>query len=139
MGIALPLPPHPRAAVFLSFLQLFRFTTILYLWYPLSRPKVQKFLKCTTLSFGNSWICSCLSGIPGFASVFRSVLGYSVFYVMSMYCFLFHLVSKAIFKYACLCSIYSYSATCDFLQKNALLSIIRAHEAQDAGYVVKMF
>lgn len=29
---------------------------------------------------------------------------------------------------------YSYQATCDFLQKNNLLSIIRAHEAQDAGY-----
>ena len=27
----------------------------------------------------------------------------------------------------------SYQATCDFLQKNGLLSIIRAHEAQDAG------
>lgn len=29
---------------------------------------------------------------------------------------------------------YSYSACCDFLQQNNLLSIIRAHEAQDAGY-----
>jgi len=29
---------------------------------------------------------------------------------------------------------YSYSATCEFLQNNNLLSIIRAHEAQDAGY-----
>ncbi|EFN86105.1 Serine/threonine-protein phosphatase 2B catalytic subunit 2 [Harpegnathos saltator] len=29
---------------------------------------------------------------------------------------------------------YSYSACCDFLQNNNLLSIIRAHEAQDAGY-----
>eukprot|EP00092_Neocalanus_flemingeri_P016866 GFUD01018244.1.p1 GENE.GFUD01018244.1~~GFUD01018244.1.p1 ORF type:complete len:502 (-),score=123.37 GFUD01018244.1:241-1746(-) len=29
---------------------------------------------------------------------------------------------------------YSYAASCDFLQKNNLLSIIRAHEAQDAGY-----
>jgi len=29
---------------------------------------------------------------------------------------------------------YSYSACCDFLQNNQLLSIIRAHEAQDAGY-----
>ena len=28
---------------------------------------------------------------------------------------------------------FSYQATCDFLQKNNLLSIIRAHEAQDAG------
>lgn len=33
----------------------------------------------------------------------------------------------------CLYFIYSYQATCDFLQKNNLLSIIRAHEAQDAG------
>uniref|UniRef100_A0A673MVZ8 Serine/threonine-protein phosphatase n=1 Tax=Sinocyclocheilus rhinocerous TaxID=307959 RepID=A0A673MVZ8_9TELE len=29
---------------------------------------------------------------------------------------------------------YSYPAVCDFLQHNNLLSIIRAHEAQDAGY-----
>ncbi|CAG0914737.1 unnamed protein product [Notodromas monacha] len=29
---------------------------------------------------------------------------------------------------------YSYAAVCDFLQQNSLLSIIRAHEAQDAGY-----
>jgi len=29
---------------------------------------------------------------------------------------------------------YSYQASCDFLQRNNLLSIIRAHEAQDAGY-----
>ncbi|GFR61287.1 serine/threonine-protein phosphatase 2B catalytic subunit, partial [Elysia marginata] len=29
---------------------------------------------------------------------------------------------------------YSYAACCDFLQQNSLLSIIRAHEAQDAGY-----
>ncbi|KAG8040297.1 hypothetical protein G9C98_000868 [Cotesia typhae] len=29
---------------------------------------------------------------------------------------------------------YSYAACCDFLKKNDLLCIIRAHEAQDAGY-----
>jgi len=29
---------------------------------------------------------------------------------------------------------YSYAACCDFLQHNNLLSVIRAHEAQDAGY-----
>lgn len=29
---------------------------------------------------------------------------------------------------------YSYSACCEFLQQNNLLSIIRAHEAQDAGF-----
>lgn len=29
---------------------------------------------------------------------------------------------------------YSYAGCCDFLQRNNLLSIIRAHEAQDAGY-----
>lgn len=28
---------------------------------------------------------------------------------------------------------YSYPAVCDFLQHNNLLSVIRAHEAQDAG------
>jgi diadenosine tetraphosphatase ApaH/serine/threonine PP2A family protein phosphatase len=31
--------------------------------------------------------------------------------------------------------IYSYAACCEFLQQNNLLSIIRAHEAQDAGQV----
>ena len=30
--------------------------------------------------------------------------------------------------------LFSYAASCDFLQQNNLLSIIRAHEAQDAGY-----
>lgn len=29
----------------------------------------------------------------------------------------------------------SYAAVCEFLQNNNLLSVIRAHEAQDAGYV----
>ena len=29
---------------------------------------------------------------------------------------------------------FSYNAACNFLEKNNLLSIIRAHEAQDAGY-----
>ena len=29
---------------------------------------------------------------------------------------------------------YSYPAVCSFLEKNNLLSVIRAHEAQDAGY-----
>lgn len=29
---------------------------------------------------------------------------------------------------------YSYAACCDFLERNKLLSIIRAHEAQDQGY-----
>ncbi|XP_042200406.1 serine/threonine-protein phosphatase 2B catalytic subunit alpha isoform [Callorhinchus milii] len=29
---------------------------------------------------------------------------------------------------------FSYSAVCEFLQNNNLLSVIRAHEAQDAGY-----
>lgn len=28
----------------------------------------------------------------------------------------------------------SYNAACQFLERNNLLSIIRAHEAQDAGY-----
>ena len=28
----------------------------------------------------------------------------------------------------------SYTAACNFLERNNLLSIIRAHEAQDAGY-----
>lgn len=29
---------------------------------------------------------------------------------------------------------FSYPATCNFLERNGLLSVIRAHEAQDAGY-----
>jgi hypothetical protein len=28
---------------------------------------------------------------------------------------------------------YSYNAACQFLERNNLLSVIRAHEAQDAG------
>ncbi|NXC42143.1 PP2BC phosphatase, partial [Penelope pileata] len=32
------------------------------------------------------------------------------------------------------CSYFYYPAVCDFLQNNSLLSVIRAHEAQDAGY-----
>jgi serine/threonine-protein phosphatase 2B catalytic subunit len=30
---------------------------------------------------------------------------------------------------------YTYKAACEFLERNRLLSIIRAHEAQDAGCV----
>lgn len=30
-------------------------------------------------------------------------------------------------------SFYSYAAACKFLERNGLLSIVRAHEAQDAG------
>ena len=31
---------------------------------------------------------------------------------------------------------WSFNAVCEFLQTNSLLSMIRAHEAQDAGYKV---
>lgn len=34
----------------------------------------------------------------------------------------------------CFCAKNSYHAACAFLERNNLLSIIRAHEAQDAGY-----
>lgn len=34
-------------------------------------------------------------------------------------------------------SLFSYPAVCDFLMNNNLLSVIRAHEAQDAGWVVQ--
>ena len=34
---------------------------------------------------------------------------------------------------------YTYKAVCDFLERNRLLSIIRAHEAQDAGSVEPIF
>jgi len=34
-------------------------------------------------------------------------------------------------------SLFSFNAVCKFLQENNLLSMIRAHEAQDQGY--KMF
>lgn len=32
----------------------------------------------------------------------------------------------------------SYPAVCEFLQNNSLLSVIRAHEAQDAGWVLQI-
>lgn len=32
--------------------------------------------------------------------------------------------------------LFSYRAVCAFLENNKLLSIIRAHEAQDAGYSI---
>ena len=38
--------------------------------------------------------------------------------------------------YLCVCFCCSYAACCDFLQQNNLLSIIRAHEAQDAGWAL---
>ena len=77
----------------------------------------------------NHAVQPCCSGIPGSTPMVRSVLS----------CFLLNgllvipLGVERYLTYASLCSIYSYQATCDFLQKNALLSIIRAHEAQDAG------
>lgn len=50
------------------------------------------------------------------------------------------LITTFIFTlYVCCISIttiFSYAACCDFLRRNNLLSIIRAHEAQDAGWVV---
>jgi len=33
---------------------------------------------------------------------------------------------------------YTYNAVCNFLERNRLLSVIRAHEAQDTGYGEKM-
>lgn len=32
--------------------------------------------------------------------------------------------------------LFSYRAVCAFLENNKLLSVIRAHEAQDAGYSI---
>jgi serine/threonine-protein phosphatase 2B catalytic subunit len=32
---------------------------------------------------------------------------------------------------------YSYNAVCQFLERNNLLSVIRAHEAQDQGYAAR--
>lgn len=37
---------------------------------------------------------------------------------------------------SCFALLCSYAACCDFLRENNLLSVIRAHEAQDAGWVV---
>jgi serine/threonine-protein phosphatase 2B catalytic subunit len=34
---------------------------------------------------------------------------------------------------------YTYKAVCEFLERNRLLSIIRAHEAQDSGCVGSSF
>lgn len=42
------------------------------------------------------------------------------------------------FRYNCInCGLikHSYTAACQFLERNNLLSIIRAHQAEDAGYV----
>ena len=36
-------------------------------------------------------------------------------------------------------NLFSYQAACQFLERNNLLSIIRAHEAQDAGYAPKPY
>lgn len=43
------------------------------------------------------------------------------------------LIQKTIILLNLLFSPHSYPAVCEFLQNNNLLSIIRAHEAQDAG------
>jgi hypothetical protein len=42
------------------------------------------------------------------------------------------LIVKSILSKQCI-SRFSYQAICEFLQNNNLLSVIRAHEAQDAG------
>ena len=34
---------------------------------------------------------------------------------------------------------YTYQAICQFLERNKFLCVIRAHEAQDAGYVFVAF
>jgi serine/threonine-protein phosphatase 2B catalytic subunit len=34
---------------------------------------------------------------------------------------------------------FTYKATCAFLERNKFLSVIRAHEAQDAGCVAPVF
>ena len=44
------------------------------------------------------------------------------------------LIKKTFFLFFKHIFFYSYAACCEFLQNNQLLSIIRAHEAQDAGY-----
>ncbi len=48
---------------------------------------------------------------------------------------IFSLILLSFSQYLCC----SYPAVCDFLQNNNLLSVIRAHEAQDAGYVLHIF
>ncbi len=48
---------------------------------------------------------------------------------------IFSLILLSLSQYLCC----SYPAVCDFLQNNNLLSVIRAHEAQDAGYVLHVF
>ncbi len=48
---------------------------------------------------------------------------------------IFSLILLSFSQYLCC----SYPAVCDFLQNNNLLSVIRAHEAQDAGYVLHVF
>lgn len=65
-------------------------------------------------------ICTLSYSVASSALLFYSAL--KAFLVLSL---------NPIFIY----SFSSYPAVCEFLQSNNLLSIIRAHEAQDAGYV----
>ena len=50
---------------------------------------------------------------------------------MKLFWLTFYLFLIAWYQQSFFCS---YAASCDFLQQNNLLSIIRAHEAQDAGW-----
>ena len=49
------------------------------------------------------------------------------------YFYRFDRARKILSRFSLSLSLFSYAACCDFLQNNQLLSIIRAHEAQDAG------
>ena len=62
------------------------------------------------------------------AMVMYAIVGHIVLVMTFLGCsiLIFSVVTMAI-------SLHSYNACCEFLQRNSLLSIIRAHEAQDAG------
>lgn len=59
----------------------------------------------------------------------NTVRGCSYFYRYERFSFFGSMKNVVLHEF----SLHSYKAVCDFLQNNNLLSIIRAHEAQDAG------
>lgn len=80
-------------------------------------------VKCVDLSF---WSCLPLS----MELQFTMQLWLSLFASLH----LFIIAEVNITTMLSIWFVYSYAACCEFAQQNSLLSIIRAHEAQDAGY-----
>ena len=77
--------------------------------------------------------CKCNSIKPVTKEQCFTALLFHTLHSLHMYmCIYFNCVYA--FTLSCLVHSCSYNACCEFLQRNNLLSIIRAHEAQDAGY-----